>query len=216
MHNFSYAKNLAIQKADIPYGDWILVIGSDFELLEFDKSFCDNELNFFGRFEVPEYMPDKDLKSKHIRHRKLLWRHHPMIEWEGCVHEECVHSAYRLTREGIAFYGMHWKEFPVVGKMIHYGLHDDGGENSRTTWEKTCYYAVLSQIDRFIRKYRLPNDEDGMLDALGYVYNNKTIRDAGVDNLIQGILDRYFRGEISAGLSCWSENAAIASEMGYD
>src|SRR5262245_33874392 len=59
-HSFSYAKNLCIQKAmeqGLQFGDWILVMGDDFELqphaIPEIEDFVTDPTNFFAQFWVP-------------------------------------------------------------------------------------------------------------------------------------------------------------------
>jgi hypothetical protein len=200
IHSFSYAKNLCIENAmslGMKYGDWILVMGSDFELISIDMDFIEKPRNFFGQFEVPEF--HREGTQYVTRNRKLLWRHHPFIYWEKLVHEEAIYSAYRLTGLGIVFGTAEWKQLPCVGEMMHYGFFEDGGEQGEVFWRKKCYYAILTQLGKIMSKCNLPETQEGILKALKIVYNNEDIND--IDKAIDSLLERYMAGDIPQGLS---------------
>ncbi len=226
-HSFSYAKNLCLKVAmdhcDLQFGDWVLWMGADFELQPHAvpeiKDFVSCPTNFFAQFWVPEYAPPVSrqglfgrlasaigLRPKTpkvvTRLRKLLWRHHPMIYWERSVHEEAVFSAYRLTGQGIPFGDLEWKKFPILGGsngMMHYGFHEDGGEEGDVFWRKKAYYLILTQIDRVRLRYNLPETPEGMLEALRYIYNNPGIED--IDTAVNSLLERYMSGDLPKGLA---------------
>jgi hypothetical protein len=213
IHSFSYAKNLCIKEAmkhGMQFGDWILVMGADFELNRLDTEFVKDHCNFFGEFEVPEH--HKEGTQFVSRKRKLLWRHHPYIYWEKLVHEEAIYSAYRLTGQGIVFGTAHWKALPVVGEMTHYGFVEDGGEHGEIFWKKKGYYKVLMQIQKIMSKCNFPDTEDGILDALKIIYNNDEVYQMGIDKCITQLHERYMAGDMPLGLSPFADVVEVGAE----
>lgn len=209
IHSFSYAKNLCLENAmshGLKYGDWVLFMGADFELINLEMDFINNPLNFFGQFEVPEY--HKEGTQYVTRNRKLLWRHHPYIYWERLVHEEAIYSAYRLTGLGIVFGTAQWKQLPMVGEMMHYGFIEDGGEHGETFWRKKSYYVILTQLGRIMSRCNLPETEEGMIKALRIALNNETIDD--IESTINSLIARYQAGDIPQGLSPYTPQEVTA------
>lgn len=205
-HDFSYAKNLCLKEAmkqGLEYGDWVLFMGADFELKSLDMDFINGEYNFFGQFDVPES------KGGVTRRRKLLWRHHPFIFWERLVHEEAVWSAYRLTGLGIPFGTAEYKEFPVVGEMVHYGFEEDGGEESPKFWRKKCYYLVLWQIDYIMYKLHVSKEQ-----AIKFIYNNETI--TNFNQAIEDLVTRYMGKDIPQGLITHYDRIKARFKAEYD
>lgn len=209
-HSFSYAKNLCVQtamdKAGLKYGDWILVMGVDFQLQRHTvkeiKQFVKDEGNFFAQFNVPEYHPQKN-KRVVSRTRKLLYRHHMFIHWEKSVHEEAVYSAYQISGLGIPFGGVEEKEFPLLGGergMLHYGFFEDGGEYGRVFWRKKGYYRTLTLIDHVRLKRNYPETFFGTWRALCAILN-KLVDPYEMDKEIIRLAKRYQKGDLPPGLA---------------
>lgn len=212
-HDFSYAKNLAIEKSRVPMGDWILMAGADFELQPHTipeiKEFVSDPLNFVAQFWVPES------KGGVTRKRKLLWRNSPLIYWERLVHEEMIWSIYRATGLGISFSDspLAHKEIPILGGkngLIHYGFEEDGGEEGEKFQRKKAYYLVLTQLDQIMQKCRIAT----LLDACRYVYNNPSLDD--VDWAINAMLERYLAGDLPPGLRHLVDTAKERFPGDYD
>lgn len=208
IHSFAWAKNMCLQKGmelGLQYGDWVLFMGADFELQNIDLEFVKDPLNFFGQFEVPEFhLEGEEYVS---RRRKLLWRHHQFIYWERLVHEEAIYSAYRMTGLGIIFGTAAYKDFPIVGEMLHYGFKEDGGEEGEVFWRKKCYYLILTQIQKVMSKCNFPDTENGILNALKIIYDDDVVYDMGIEKTIMNLLDRYISGDIPQGLAeLWKQN----------
>jgi hypothetical protein len=176
-------------------------MGADMELQEFDMEFIKG-YNFFGDFNVPE--DHKEGEQFVTRDRKLLWRHHPVIFWENLVDEEAVYSAYRETGFGIVFGNAEWKRLPIVGKIVHYGYQEDGGEWGETFRRKKAYYQVLRRFQRIINKcnWRLLEPEEQLENVLIRVYNNPNIlKEMDTNEAVQNLVDRIRTGDYPIGLS---------------
>jgi len=194
-HNFSYPKNLLTHK--VPKGDWCLVMGGDFELQKHTVQeileFIDGDCNVAAKFQIPEYAPDD--RPVVTRPRALLWRSHPLLYWERLVHEEMLFSLYRLLAIGIPFTPD--KDIPLLGGtngIVHYADHEDTPEEK---WRKRCYYLVLYEIDRKLRRSNRPEED---------------IKNYDVDKLVSG----YMHGLPEGLEELYERSKIIHTSIEYD
>ncbi len=231
-HSFSHAKNLCIQKAmdliGLEIGDWLMFMGSDFELQAHTvpalKEFIKDETNFFCKFWVPEYTPNPwflkwgfiPWKTRVVtRQRSICWRHHEMIFWEKSCHEEALYSGYRLTGIGLDF--LEEKELPCVGGkngMLHYGYHEDGGEHGKRFLWKKDYYLVLTQIDAVRYRCNFPETDEGIRKALCRILNKEVLLN-DCNKEIENLVARYVSGDKPKGLAKFVERMKLKG-VNYD
>jgi hypothetical protein len=148
------------------------------------KEFIQDDLNVAGKFDV------KEANSDHTRPRTLLWRSHPLLYWERLVHEEMIFSLYRMLELGIPFTPD--KDLPNLGTILHYGDSD---------WKKRCYYLVLYEIDRKLRRANRPESDvkDFDIEKKLKHYLNWGDLEEGEREATLTIAEMYAEGEIVTG-----------------
>lgn len=218
-------------------GDWMIVQGADFELKKIDLKWMEDRQNVIGRFLVPEYSPylmariilriaintkifdvfNPNFLARIIpqkyqivsRCRSLLWRYHPQIDWQNLVDEEISYCFYRVIGIGcIAGNGVsYYKMPPTIGEMIHYGFHEDGGEDGSIFMRKKLYYNLLRSIQKLANNSGLGvNSPDDRIKILNLAYNNPDWgAEVGWYKGVNILMDRIMNRDYPEGLKFFSD-----------